>query len=83
MAHRDAPVPHRATGFCLGDRGKCLQRLGIPERVQNPDRLLERILRVRPTSDREIDLTRGFRRLGTRIGARPRLDRPSEKTGGD
>ena len=51
--------------------------------MEGPDRLLESILRVRTAGDREIDLTRGFRRLGTRIGARPRLDRQSEETGGD
>src|SRR3974377_1199772 len=44
MAHRDAPIADRAGGLGFGDRGEALPRLGIPEGVQGPDRVLELML---------------------------------------
>src|SRR5262249_1402962 len=44
MAHRDAPISHRAAGFGFRDRSKRLQGLGIPERMQGPHRSFKRLL---------------------------------------
>src|ERR1700719_1459440 len=75
MAHRDAPISHRAAGFRFGDRGKPLQGLGIPERMQRPHGLFKRLLDGRPTGDLEVNFTRRLRRRGTSIRACSRLDR--------
>jgi len=69
MAHRDAPIPHRAARFGFGDRGKPLQCLGIPERVQGPNGLFERLLDGRPTGDLKVNFTRRLRHRGTSIRA--------------
>ena len=55
MAHRDAPIPHRAAGFGFGDRGKPLQCLGIPERMQGPHGLLKCRLDGRPTGNPKVN----------------------------
>src|SRR5215831_9445612 len=60
MAHCDAPIADRTVGLGFGDRGKFLQRFGIPERVQGPDRVLEGFLGVRTARSREIDLFDNF-----------------------
>src|ERR1700720_2446244 len=83
MAHRDAPIPHRAAGFGFGDRGKPLQGLRIPERMQGPHGLSKRLLDGRPTGDLEVDFTRRLRSRGTSIRACSRLDRQREKSGSE
>ena len=55
MAHRDAPIPHRAARFGFGDRGKPLQGLGIPEGMQGPHGLLECPLDGRPTGNPKVN----------------------------
>ena len=57
VAHRDAPIAHRAAGLGLGDGGKGLDRLRVPERVQDPDRLIELLLRRGSAGNRKVDLT--------------------------
>ncbi len=59
--HRDAPIPHRAAGFGFGDRGKALQGLGVPERMQGPHGFSKRLLDGRPTGDLEVNFTRRIR----------------------
>ena len=56
VAHRDAPIGHRAVGLRLGDVAEAFQRLRVPERVQRPGGVVERLLRRRAARDREIDL---------------------------
>ena len=56
VAHRDAPIGHRAVGLALRDVGKALQRLRIPEGMQRPGGVVERLLRRRAARDWEIDL---------------------------
>ena len=73
MAHRDAPIAHRAIGFDLGHGSKGLDRLLVPEGVQDPDGLIEFLLRRRAAGNRKIDLAalrRGWRFVaGIRNGA--------------
>ena len=74
MAHRDAPIPHRAAGFGFGDRNKSLQGLGIPERMQGPHGLFKCLLDGRPTGDLKVNFTRRLRHRGTSIRACSMLD---------
>ena len=53
-AHRNAPVAHRARGVRGRHRGEGLQRLLVPERVQQRDRPLEVGLHGRCAGDREV-----------------------------
>src|SRR5580700_299874 len=68
MAHRDAPIPHRAAGFGFGDRSKALQGLGVPKRMQGPHGFSKRLLDWRRTGDLEVNFTlrRRCRRTGSR-----------------
>ncbi len=50
-AHGDTPIRHGAIGFGLGDRGKFLQRLPVPERVQGRERGIEARLNVGAARD--------------------------------
>jgi len=50
-AHGDPPIRHGAIGFGLGDRGKFLQRLAVPERVQGRERGIEARLDVGAARD--------------------------------
>ena len=56
MAHRHTPIAHRAIGLDLGDGSKGLDRLVVPEGVQDPDGLVEFLLRRRAAGNRKIDL---------------------------
>jgi hypothetical protein len=67
VAHRDAPIADRAVGLGFGDRGEVFQRLGIPERVQGPYRVLEGVLHGRTAGGRKVDLLDDLR-----PGVRPR-----------
>ena len=51
QAHGDAPVAHRAVRVRLGDGGERLHRLEVPERVQERDPALERLLHRRIAGD--------------------------------
>ena len=65
MAHRHTPIAHRTLGLDRGDRDKGLDRLVVPEGVQNPDSLIEFLLRRRAAGDRKIHLAEF--RLGSRF----------------
>src|SRR5215469_14661997 len=78
MTHRDAPIADRTAGLRFGDCGELLQGLRIPKRMQGPNRVLERLLRVRPAGDREIDL---LDRLCPGVGARAGLHRQRKQHG--
>ncbi|MET0923934.1 MAG: hypothetical protein ABWY47_12425 [Xanthobacteraceae bacterium] len=54
-AHGVAPVRHRAIGLALCDREEFLGGLGVPERMQRREGLVERLLRSSGTGDRKID----------------------------
>ena len=74
MAHRHAPIAHRAIGLDLGDGSKGLDRLLVPEGVQDPDGLVELLLCRRTAGNRKIDLAALRRRsrfvAHSRSGAR-------------
>ena len=55
-AQGQAPVGHRAVGVGLSDGRKRLRRLEVPERVQERDGPLERLLHGRAARDREPHL---------------------------
>jgi hypothetical protein len=65
-AHRDAPVPHRARGVRGRDRRKSLQRLLVPERVQERDRALEVSLDGGRAGDGEAHASELFAVVGGR-----------------
>ena len=56
VAHRDAPIAHSAIRLDLGDGGKGLDRLLVPEGVQDPDGLVELLLGGRAAGNRKLDL---------------------------
>src|SRR5262245_66064949 len=45
-AHGDTPIRHGAIGYGLGDRGKFLQQLAVPQRWQDRERSSEAWLNV-------------------------------------
>jgi hypothetical protein len=55
-AHGDPPVRHGAIRFGLGDRGKFLQGLPVPERMQRRERGIEARLHVGAAGDGEADV---------------------------
>src|SRR5262249_26308647 len=55
-AHGDTPIRHGAIGFGLGDGGKFLQCLAVPERVQGRERGIEARLNVGAARDGKADV---------------------------